>query len=440
MPTIAGRPVAALRRAPGALWIVLGVALAVRVLVVLATPSYAPFGDPADYDRIARFLEYFGTYPPSTFADPTGPAALRPPGYPYLLAGVYEVVGVRWDVARIVGAGLGTVAVALLWGIVRRVWDARLALWSAAVAALLPSLVWVGGGLTAEVLFVPLLLGAVWAAVRHREAPAPGWAAAAGVLLGLAVLTRTNGLVVVLPLLLAAWLPRRRLLDPVVLLVGLAVALAPWTVRNAVAFGSFSPLGTQSGFTMIGAYNAQAAQDGRFRAAWRVPLDLPELQPVLRQYGTDEVDVDADLRRRALAFAGDHPGYVVEAAVVHARHLLHLTTDTEGASGGSFREMGMPRWTWTPTVVAFWALVAAALAGLVLLGRRRVARGPLWLWAVPVVLFLSVVPLLGPPRYRVPVDPFLAVLAAVALTALVDRVRGRGGRPAATRDAERPVG
>lgn len=415
-----------MRRAwPRPLWAVLAAALVLRVLIVLATPGYAPFGDAADYDRIARFLEYFGTYPPSTFADPTGPSALRPPGYPYLLAGLYEVVGVRWQLARIVGAVLGTVAVALLWAIVRRLWDGRLALWAAGVAAVLPSLVWVGGGLTAESLFVPLLLGAVWAAVRHRGAPGAGWVAAAGVLLGLAVLTRTNGAIAVLPLLVAAWLPRRRWTDPVVLLVGLALALAPWTVRNAAAFGSFSPLGTQSGFTMIGAWNAEAEKDGRFRAAWRVPMDLPELRPVLQQYGTDEVDVDADLRERALEYAADHPGYVVSATAIHARHLLHLTTDTEGASGGSFREMGMPRWTWTPTVVAFWSLLAASAVGAVLLARRRGAGGPPWLWAVPIVLFLSVVPLLGPPRYRVPVDPFLAILAAVALTAAIDRVRVR---------------
>ncbi|MEV4422380.1 glycosyltransferase family 39 protein [Patulibacter sp. NPDC049589] len=412
-------------RVHGPLWVVLAVALAIRAAIVVATPGYAPFGDPADYDRIARFLQHFGTYPPSTFADPTGAAALRPPGYPYLLAGVYDVLGVHWQVARLVGGVLGTVAVALLWGIVRRVWDARLALWSAGIAAVLPSLVWVGGGLTAESLFVPLLLGAVWAAVRHRDAPHARWVAAAGVLLGLAVLTRTNGAIAVLPLLAAAWLPRRRWSDPVVLLVGLALALAPWTVRNAAVFGSFSPLGTQSGFTLAGAYNPESAQPGPYRAAWRVPMDVPSLQVVFHRPGTDEAAVDADLRDRALRFAWDHPGFVVSATVIHARQLLHLTTATERASGGSFREMGMPRWTWGPSVAAFLVLLAAAIAGAVLLVRRGRDRGPLWLWLVPVVLFLGVVPLLGPPRYRIPVDPFLAILAAVALLAVRDRVAAR---------------
>jgi 4-amino-4-deoxy-L-arabinose transferase-like glycosyltransferase len=423
-------PAARRFRVPAWPWAVLGVALAVRVLIVLATPGYSPFGDPADYDRIGRFLEYFGRYPPSTFADPTSPAALRPPGYPYLLAGLYEIFGVRWTVVRLFGALLGTASVGLLWGIVHRVWDRRLATWTAAIAAVLPSLVWVGGGLTAESLYVPLLIGAVWAAVRHRDAVSGArWAFAAGVLLGLAVLTRTNGAVVLLPLLVAAWVPRRRWLDPVVLLVGFALALAPWTVRNAVVFGAFAPLGTQSGFTMVGNYNAVAAEPGDYMGAWHLPASLPELQPVLSQPGTDEAAVDADLRHRAIEYATHHPGYVVASSWRHTTNLFQLNTRVHLESGNSFREMGMPHWTWTPATVVFWAFLAASIAGLALLVRRRriPSRGPLWLWAVPVVSIAGVIPLLGPPRDRIPIDPFLAILAAVALIAAWDAVRARRG-------------
>ena len=164
--SVAASPVPSARRPrlPAGPWAILGVALALRVVVVVATPGYAPFGDPADYDRIGRFLEYFGTYPPTTYADPLGPAALRPPAYPYFLAGIYEVVGVRWTVVRLIAALLGTLGVWLLWDLVRRLFDARLATWTAGVAAVLPSLVWVGGGLTAESLFIPLSLAAGGAA------------------------------------------------------------------------------------------------------------------------------------------------------------------------------------------------------------------------------------------------------------------------------------
>lgn len=428
----AAPPVSSARRPalPAGPWAILGVALVLRVLAVVATPGYAPFGDPADYDRIGRFLEYFGTYPPTTFADPFGPAALRPPAYPYFLAGIYEVFGVRWTVVRLVAAVLGTLGVLLLWDVVRRLFDVRLATWTAGVAAVAPSLVWVGGGLTAESLFVPLVLAAVWAAVRHRDAGGSvPWVLAAGVLLGIAVLTRTNGAILVLPLLVAAWLPRRRWTDPLVLLVGLVVALAPWTVRNAQAFGAFAPLGTQSGFTIAGAYNDKADAGGSYYAAWQLPMDVPALQPLFGRPGVDEAEVDGELRDRGIEFALEHPGFVAGATGVHGLQLFHLWPDIDLGSGNSFRETGVPERLWGEYTAAFWVFLALVAAGIVLVVRRRERFGPLWLWAIPVLVVLSVVPLLGPPRYRIPADPFLAILAAVALIALADRLRGR--RPGA---------
>lgn len=425
-------PAAPRRRLPAWPWAILGLALVLRVTAVLATPDYAPFGDPADYDRIARYLADVGTYPPSSFADPTSPSALRPPGYPYLLAAIYEVFGVRWTVVRLVAGLLGTVGVWLLWDTVRRLWDARLATWTAAVAAVVPSLVWVGGGLTAESLFVPLVLASAWAAVRHRDAGGhPALVLAAGVLLGLAVVTRTNGVVLLLPLLVAAWVPRRRWTDPVVLLLGVVVALSPWTVRNAAAFGSFAPLGTQSGFTIAGAYNGEGNRRGPGIAAWQQPSGVPELRPLFARPGTDEVEVDAELRDRGVDYAVHHPGFVLVAAGVHGLQLFHLWPDIERASGNAFRETGVPESLWGEYTAAFWVFLVAVAAGVVVLVRRRGSPGPLWLWAMPVLIVLSVVPLLGPPRYRIPADPFLAILAATALLAAWDRVRGRRGRDAA---------
>lgn len=166
----------------------------------------------------------------------------------------------RWSVVRLIAALLGALGVWLLRDLVRRHFDVRLATWTAGVAAVLPSLVWVGGGLTAESLSVPLVLGAVWAAVRHRDAggSAPR-VAAASVLPGLAVLTRINDATLVLALLVAAWLPRRRWTDP----LGLDVVLTPWTVRNAQAFGAFAPLGTQSGSRSPGPTTRRRPRAGR---------------------------------------------------------------------------------------------------------------------------------------------------------------------------------
>jgi 4-amino-4-deoxy-L-arabinose transferase-like glycosyltransferase len=322
--------------------------------------------------------------------------------------------------------------VALTWGIARRLWDPRVAAWAAGVVAVVPALVWLPAALLAETLFTPLVLGAVLCLLVHRDRPAWGWVAAAGALIALAALTRSNGVVLLLPVLAGAWVARRRAADAGIALVCAVVVLLPWTIRNAGALGSFSPLGTQSGFTMAGAWNAEAAKDGAYFAAWRVPIDLPVHADLTRQPGTTEADVDRALRSRALDYAADHPGFVLRSTAVHLGRLFHLGPDQGPTDDLSLREMGVPEGHRFELRWGTWALVLLAVAGAVVLRRRSGPRRvPLWLWSVPVLLLAGVAPLLGPPRYRVPLDPFLALPAGVALAALATavtvRMRGAAG-------------
>jgi hypothetical protein len=127
------------------------------------------------------------------------PTAFRPPGYPVLLAGVHAAGAPlpveRWTRGRVANALLGTLAVALVGLIAMHFWSRRVALVAMTVMAVDLSLVLVGGSLMSDTLFVALTLGAVLAALRSRSERRPiAWAAGAGALIGLATLTRPNGL------------------------------------------------------------------------------------------------------------------------------------------------------------------------------------------------------------------------------------------------------
>jgi 4-amino-4-deoxy-L-arabinose transferase-like glycosyltransferase len=104
-----------------------------------------------------------------------------------------------------------------------------------------------------ETLFVFLLLGAFFGLVRSVRTGKTAWAAPAGILMGLAALTKASavlvlGLLPLWPLAERKEEGKRKALWKSVFLFELcaAAAIAPWTVRNALRFdGSFIPVSSQ---------------------------------------------------------------------------------------------------------------------------------------------------------------------------------------------------
>ena len=82
---------------------------------------------------------------------------------------------------------------------------------------------------------------------------------------------------------------------------------------------------------------------------------------------------------------------------------------------------GRPRWASWAGLVTFWVLTPVAIAGAVILRRRRVTIAP-FVAAVATVVLVSGL-FYGIPRFRLPVDVAVTVLAAVAIAALLTRRR-----------------
>lgn len=440
---------ARLPRIPRGLVLLLAVALAVRVALVLATPGFSPVFDAFDYDRHAAAIADGGGYPQSLIAAEGGPSAFRPPAYPYLLGATYELTGQRYTAGRLLGAALGTLTVLLIYMLAAALWSRRMALVSGALAAGFPPLVWLNGSLASEALFLPAGLGALLAAVAFQRGGALRYAALAGALVALAALTRSNGFVLLVPVVLAAFaasaLPRRRRLAAAAAAVAaFALAVAPWAARNALTFDRLTPLTTQSGYALAGTYNAVSMNAAATKGTWRPPQQDPALARELA-LARDEVALDAALRRRALELIGDHPGYLFEAVFLNSLRMAH-PAGSPWLTSDQYAELGVAPGAEDLLTASYYAV--AALAALALAGfaaRRRFGGGPLWLWSAPVLLALSAVVITGAPRYRAPIDPFLLLLAAGALVAAAQRlplarlVRRRGSAPASGALAGRPA-
>ena len=415
-------------------------ALAVRIGVVAVDEGYQPRNDPFDYDYHARSIAAGDGYPRAGFLLQGGSTAIRGPGYPFVLGGLYALTGDSVTAGRLTGAALGALAVGLLYLIAGRIWGRRTGLIAAAMAAVFPPLVLLSRELLSESLFIPLMLAAVLAVLHFRRSGgSPWWAALAGVLCGAAILTRNVGAVLLVAVIVGVSMPAmsavaRRLLPAAVVLACTAAVIAPWTARNAVEFGRFIPVTTSTGYTAAGIYNQGSFDDDRAAGAWRNPQIVPEYTALFRTQGIDEATVDATLRRETREFALEHPLYVAESAGWNLLRMMELmggsVVDAEGEAVYD-RGVGSELSWWERAGIALAVLLAVlGVTAMVRSGRReggppRIARGPLFMWLIPILIVLAAAPIGGLPRYRLPADPFLLMLAAIGAAWAWDSIAGR---------------
>jgi 4-amino-4-deoxy-L-arabinose transferase-like glycosyltransferase len=227
-------------------------ALLVRLAAILATgPNAVHFGDGLDYIDTARALCDTHAYP----ARGSLPF-FRAPGLAFFIAGVTVCHPSAVVVIKIALAVCDAVTVVLIADLAAVPWLAGL------IAALNPFFITAVCDVRSEPPFMMLLTLAIWCLLRGREG-------GAGVAVGLAALTRPAALLC-MPLF-ALYRPRRAH----VLLLGAALTLAPWTIRNAARFHELIVVNDGGGFNFwrgyapeIIAIDGMRDRDAIARASW----------------------------------------------------------------------------------------------------------------------------------------------------------------------------
>jgi 4-amino-4-deoxy-L-arabinose transferase-like glycosyltransferase len=452
--------------------------LAVAAILILAVAlrvgeiqrvAYTPIYDAGSYLTLARQIVVNGDYSPSTMSGngagrTRGPSAYFPPGFPYYLA-LFDVLddaptaaplpgqaahfsATTVQVARYAELIPETLTVALIGLIALECFGEAVALAALVLAAIDPVLIELTGTIVAENLFTALVLSAVWALLRARsaagEARALGWTAAAGVLIGLSSLTHLNGVLVILPGLFAVARPLRAgarraspraLAAPALLVAAAALTILPWTVRNAVELHSFVPISDEAGMTLVGTYNAASAHNPQLPYKWRYFAAIPGEHHLFRAARQmTETALMSRLQHQALDYIGAHPTALLSAGADNLLRMLEL--EGSYAWRASALAIGLDPATAHAGVIGFWVIALLALLGLL---APEVRRAPRWLWAVPILLTLSIVLVnVETPRFREPIEPFLILLAACLLGRLPTRAwrlrrrrpRGHVGAPA----------
>jgi 4-amino-4-deoxy-L-arabinose transferase-like glycosyltransferase len=285
-----------------------------------------------------------------------------------------------------------------------------------------------------EPLFIPLMLGALLAALQCKVEPGRmRWAIMTGVLGGLAALTRGNGFLVALALAATVWgrpwRSWRSARAPAIIAAVTALVVAPWVIRDALVLHAFVPVTTETGYELIGTYNSNAANDRRYPADFRSPGVVPEANRVMTGLPRlSEAQTSSKLTSMALDYIDAHPAYVLKVVFWDTIRLLDLAgrdeshiADASIGIGPRFSDLGL---------FSFWLVGLLALGSLL---TRQARRVPAAVWLSCAVIVVTTVTSIGNSRYRRPLEPVFVVLAALALTRLWELARGREGSVAGIR-------
>jgi 4-amino-4-deoxy-L-arabinose transferase-like glycosyltransferase len=298
---------------------------------------------------------------------------------------------------------------------------------AAGLAAIAPNF-WMPSGIlmseTPAMLFMALILLAV---LRLLRRPTVGAAILLGLACGVEALVRAELILFVPGLLVPASLvarqiPRRRRV--VLLGVGVmttALVLAPWAGRNLATFEDPTYLSTGDGLALLGS-NCPQTYSGPDIGLWSARCATS-----VHGGGDESVQSSRD-QHVALQYIEHHESRLPLVMAVRIGREWDLYNPVQMAQVET--PEGRPYMASLAGLGFYYALVPFAVAGIVMLRRRRLAQ---WFLLVPagVVTLVSAL-VIALVRYRAPFEVCLVVLAAPALVQVAQGRRRTSSRATVT--------
>lgn len=437
------------------LWALLAFALAVRLAAILYLRSYSMPMQPSEHDGIAAYLlqgEGF-SYRPVHGISYLQPTSWMAPLYPFLLAGVYLLLGIQTAVSYLsiellqaVSSALGCVFV---YWIGRKLWGHKVGIVAGLILALYPPLIYSVTRIRPITLIVDLLALEVLLVLRLSERPRVGVAVAGGIVIGSLALLEPVMLVFApfacLWLLINAGENVSRILSLVCVMAVVALLLVlPWTIRNFIVHDRFVFIQSSLGYQLWVGNNPHATgtsrllpESGETGLFWPEQgiASWPDLQQLLwkqkkaapavfstmpadvraRLRSMSEVEGDALLLGLATEWIREHPARFLALSLQRLKYFWWLDPTN-------------PLATMVVYALPWFALLPVALIGLVLSWRERRRLSLLYflLISVTVPYLFTVVE----PRYRMPLEPYIILFAAYAacrlsMRATTSEVSGR---------------
>jgi len=396
----------------------------------------------------------------------TGPSALLPPIYPYILAGIFKLFGVYTKssiiVALVLNGIISSATCIPIYFLAKKNFGERAAKWAGWGWALSPYGIYYGADWAWSTPLITLLLcclflwsinleddqppainpGAHRVADTKNAAGVPSnrvlcdWVGSStanwfafGLLTGAAILTEPSILSVV-PLLILYTCYRRRsqkrpwLIPAIATAAAVAITIAPWTYRNYELFHKLIPVRSGLGLELYIGNNG-------YDISW-VNRDLHPNHNAAEQSEYEqegEIVYMSHKQNQALDYIKAHPAWYAKMTL---RRFLYLWTGYWSLSRAYLKEEPLD----PPNICVCTTLTILMLIGFVRAAREDPAVAIRY--AIVFLFYPAVYCLTHPETYYIrPLDPLINILAMYAVLSLVERRQPSPLRDATTLTSDR---
>ena len=415
------------------LWTVLG--LTIRLITVYSDPHKIAGGDAYSYHYGANLLvSGHGFINPYLYIPHNAHHAVQTASFPPLfifLVAIPSAIGLKtFLVERVWSCILGAVAIVVVGYTGREIGGRRVGLIAAFLLAVYPN-IWMSDELALSESIAPLLVALVLlCSYRFWKDPSTKRVIWLGVALGIAMLGRDELTALVLflfiPLVLLAtsldW--KRRFAVLGIGLLATALVVAPWVGYNLSRFQKPVFISTGLGVTLASS-DCATTYSGPNEGYWSMPCALKYAASPSVDIHADESVEGAQLQHLALNYVRAHENRLIPVTAAKLGRAFGFFHPAQQIENDAFIETRPYHWALVGLGM-YYALLALSIGGTIVLRRRRIPSFPLW--AIGVVVMLSVALTFGQTRYRTTFEVSLVLMAAVTLEWLWSKLRPVGGR------------
>lgn len=350
------------------------------------------------------------------------------PFYPYFLALLYTIFGVDLSVVRIAQVLLGSATAVLVYFITVRLFTKKGAFIAGCIAAVYGPLVFFVNLLLVETVKVFFVTLSFYLAQRALASLKQSDFVYCGIALGAAILCRPTDALMLIPLFVSLFFissisKQHAVQYSAFLLIGIAVLVAPVTIRNFALSGEFIPVTSNGGLNFYIGNNAQAVGVFYNPEQFNMVHDPNGSGYLEHLYGKrfSHGETSSYWMEKAMDYITGQPGAFL--ALMGRKFVLFFHHKEIGQLGYGYDFMASYISSLLAYLPVFIIVMPLAVLGMAVSRRRWkelfLLHGFLWMQVAGVILFFIT------DRYRLSAMPFFIVFAGGGAEWLWDRMKER---------------